>query len=195
MTRAMALELAPSTSAVVNAIAPGLTDTAQPRYGSSEAELAETARAIPLGRMAQPEEVARAAVFLRLRRRRLRDRADLARQRRFVLGVAFRPVRVIERPPLPAFRQRRGTRAPQVGVVNKSGHQRDTVGRSRHSGMPLSGPVLRCRNTGRAVDFFGRCCSVSGSQQNSSLRNDDVFRIFHKFSAPEVLPVADDRDL
>jgi 3-oxoacyl-[acyl-carrier protein] reductase len=48
----------------VNAIAPGLTDTAQPRYGSSEADLAEAARAIPLGRMARPEEVARAGVFL-----------------------------------------------------------------------------------------------------------------------------------
>lgn len=63
MTRAMALELAPYRIRV-NAIAPGLTDTAQPRYGSSEAELAEAAKAIPLGRMAQPEEIARAAVFL-----------------------------------------------------------------------------------------------------------------------------------
>jgi NAD(P)-dependent dehydrogenase (short-subunit alcohol dehydrogenase family) len=63
MTRAMALELAPHRIRV-NAIAPGLTDTAQPRYGSSEAELAEAARAIPLGRMAQPEDIARAAVFL-----------------------------------------------------------------------------------------------------------------------------------
>jgi NAD(P)-dependent dehydrogenase (short-subunit alcohol dehydrogenase family) len=63
MTRAMALELAPYHIRV-NAIAPGLTDTAQPRYGSSEAELAEAARAIPLGRMAQPEDIARAAVFL-----------------------------------------------------------------------------------------------------------------------------------
>jgi NAD(P)-dependent dehydrogenase (short-subunit alcohol dehydrogenase family) len=63
MTRAMALELAPY-SIRVNAIAPGLTDTAQPRYGSSEPELAEAARAIPLGRMARPEEIARAAVFL-----------------------------------------------------------------------------------------------------------------------------------
>ena len=51
MTRAMALELAPHRIRV-NAIAPGLTDTAQPRYGSSEVELAEAARAIPLGRMA-----------------------------------------------------------------------------------------------------------------------------------------------
>jgi NAD(P)-dependent dehydrogenase (short-subunit alcohol dehydrogenase family) len=63
MTRAMALELAPYRIRV-NAIAPGLTDTAQPRYGSSEAELAEAARAIPLGRMARPEEIARAGVFL-----------------------------------------------------------------------------------------------------------------------------------
>ena len=63
MTRAMALELAPYRIRV-NAIAPGLTDTAQPRYGSSERELAEAARAIPLGRMARPEEIARAAVFL-----------------------------------------------------------------------------------------------------------------------------------
>src|SRR5215469_4720881 len=63
MTRAMAAELAPYRIRV-NAIAPGLTDTAQPRYGSSEAELAEAARAIPLGRMARPEEVARAGVFL-----------------------------------------------------------------------------------------------------------------------------------
>jgi len=63
MTRAMALELAPYRIRV-NAIAPGLTDTAQPRYGSSEAELADMARAIPLGRMAHPEDIARAAVFL-----------------------------------------------------------------------------------------------------------------------------------
>ena len=63
MTRAMALELAPYRIRV-NAIAPGLTDTAQPRYGSTEAELAETARATPFGRMARPEEIARAAVFL-----------------------------------------------------------------------------------------------------------------------------------
>jgi 3-oxoacyl-[acyl-carrier protein] reductase len=59
----MALELAPYRIRV-NAIAPGLTDTAQPRYGSNEAELADMARAIPLGRMARPEDIARAAIFL-----------------------------------------------------------------------------------------------------------------------------------
>jgi NAD(P)-dependent dehydrogenase (short-subunit alcohol dehydrogenase family) len=63
MTRAMALELAPFRIRV-NAIAPGLTDTAQPRYGSSEAELAEMAAAIPVGRMAMPSDIAGMAAFL-----------------------------------------------------------------------------------------------------------------------------------
>ena len=63
MTRAMALELAPHRIRV-NAIAPGLTDTAQPRYGNSEDELAVMARAVPLGRMAHPDEIADVAVFL-----------------------------------------------------------------------------------------------------------------------------------
>src|SRR5258705_3911294 len=63
MTRAMALELAPYRIRV-NAIAPGLTDTAQPRFGSSEAEIVEMGRSIPLGRMEQPDEIAQAAVFL-----------------------------------------------------------------------------------------------------------------------------------
>ncbi|HEY3911670.1 MAG TPA: glucose 1-dehydrogenase [Stellaceae bacterium] len=63
MTRAMALELAPYRIRV-NAIAPGLTDTAQPRYGSSEEEIVQSAYAIPLGRMAQPEDIARTALFL-----------------------------------------------------------------------------------------------------------------------------------
>jgi NAD(P)-dependent dehydrogenase (short-subunit alcohol dehydrogenase family) len=64
MTRAMALALAPH-GIRVNAIAPGLTNTAQPRYGNSEAELVELGRQIPLeGRMATPDEIARVAVFL-----------------------------------------------------------------------------------------------------------------------------------
>ena len=63
MTRAMALELAPHNIRV-NAVAPGLTDTAQPRYGNSEEGLAELARAVPLGRMAQPDEIADVIVFL-----------------------------------------------------------------------------------------------------------------------------------
>ncbi len=65
MTRAMALELAPH-GIRVNAIAPGLTDTAQPRYGNTDAELVEMARAtIPLGgRLLTPDQIARTAVFL-----------------------------------------------------------------------------------------------------------------------------------
>jgi 3-oxoacyl-[acyl-carrier protein] reductase len=63
LTRAMALALAPHHIRV-NAIAPGLTDTAQPRYGNTEEQIAERAREIPLGRIAQPEEIAKVAVFL-----------------------------------------------------------------------------------------------------------------------------------
>ncbi|PYN74018.1 MAG: beta-ketoacyl-ACP reductase [Candidatus Rokuibacteriota bacterium] len=63
MTRALALELAPH-GIRANAIAPGLTDTAQPRYGNSEEELAVMASAVPLGRMAQPDDIASVAVFL-----------------------------------------------------------------------------------------------------------------------------------
>ena len=63
LTRAMALALAPHRIRV-NAIAPGLTNTAQPRYGNSEEQIAARAREIPLGRMAEPEEIARVAVFL-----------------------------------------------------------------------------------------------------------------------------------
>jgi NAD(P)-dependent dehydrogenase (short-subunit alcohol dehydrogenase family) len=65
MTRAMALELSPH-SIRVNAIAPGTTDTAQPRYGNTDAELIEMARAnTPLGgKMLTPDQIARTAVFL-----------------------------------------------------------------------------------------------------------------------------------
>ena len=65
MTRAMALELAPHNIRV-NAIAPGTTDTAQPRYGNTDAELVEIAKAtIPLGgKLLEPAQTARSAVFL-----------------------------------------------------------------------------------------------------------------------------------
>lgn len=65
MTRALALELAPH-GIRVNAIAPGLTDTAQPRYGNTDAELVEMAQTIiPLGgRLLAPDQIARTAVFL-----------------------------------------------------------------------------------------------------------------------------------
>ena len=63
LTRAMALELAPHRIRV-NAIAPGLTDTAQPRYGMTEAEITAASDALPLGRMALPADIAHTATFL-----------------------------------------------------------------------------------------------------------------------------------
>ena len=63
VTRATALELAPYRVRV-NAIAPGTTDTAQPRYGMSEEELQAAGRQVPLGRMGTPADVADLAVFL-----------------------------------------------------------------------------------------------------------------------------------
>ena len=63
LTRAMATELAPY-GIRVNAIAPGLTDTAQPRYGATEEELLARAATMPLGRMGRPEDIANVAVFL-----------------------------------------------------------------------------------------------------------------------------------
>jgi 3-oxoacyl-[acyl-carrier protein] reductase len=62
-TRATALELA-RYRIRVNAIAPGTTDTAQPRYGMSEEELQAVGRQVPLGRMAVPDDIAHLAVFL-----------------------------------------------------------------------------------------------------------------------------------
>ena len=63
LTRATALELAPH-GIRVNAIAPGLADTAQPRYGMTEDEIAEAAGLIPLKGLTLPEDVAELAVFL-----------------------------------------------------------------------------------------------------------------------------------
>jgi NAD(P)-dependent dehydrogenase (short-subunit alcohol dehydrogenase family) len=59
----MALALAPH-GIRVNAVAPGLTDTAQPRYEHTEARMAELSREVPLGRMATPDDIADVIVFL-----------------------------------------------------------------------------------------------------------------------------------
>ncbi|MBL6454329.1 SDR family oxidoreductase [Belnapia sp. T6] len=63
ITRSMALALAPH-GIRVNAIAPGLTDTAQPRYGNTDDEVRAMGAALPLGRLGQPEDIAAMAVFL-----------------------------------------------------------------------------------------------------------------------------------
>jgi NAD(P)-dependent dehydrogenase (short-subunit alcohol dehydrogenase family) len=63
LARAMALALAPH-GIRVNAIAPGLTDTAQPRYGNTEEELAERVKTIPIARLGQPSDIAELACFL-----------------------------------------------------------------------------------------------------------------------------------
>lgn len=49
---------------LVNSIAPGLVDTPMLRGGLKDEDLAEQARGCPLGRLAQPVEVAKVAVFL-----------------------------------------------------------------------------------------------------------------------------------
>ena len=56
-------ELAPHRIRV-NAIAPGITDTAQPRYGMTEEEIQARAATMPLGRIGVPEDIGHVAVFL-----------------------------------------------------------------------------------------------------------------------------------
>jgi NAD(P)-dependent dehydrogenase (short-subunit alcohol dehydrogenase family) len=48
----------------VNCVIPGVTDTAQPRGELSEDELYALGSRIPLGRIAQPQDIAAAVAFL-----------------------------------------------------------------------------------------------------------------------------------
>lgn len=63
LTRGMARELAPHRIRV-NAVAPGITNTAMPRLGNTEEGLAEIGRQLPVGRLAEPEDIADAIAFL-----------------------------------------------------------------------------------------------------------------------------------
>lgn len=62
-TKSLARELAPS-DITVNCICPGVSDTAQPRGHQTDEELYANAARIPLGRIGQPRDIAKAAVFL-----------------------------------------------------------------------------------------------------------------------------------
>ena len=62
-TRAVSQEMA-GRGIRCNAIAPGLTDTAQPRYGMTEQEITEAFDSLPLSGTLGPGDIAEAAVFL-----------------------------------------------------------------------------------------------------------------------------------
>jgi 3-oxoacyl-[acyl-carrier protein] reductase len=63
LTRGMARELAPY-GIRVNAVAPGVTNTAMPRLGNTEDALKEIGRTNPSGRLAEPDDIADVVVFL-----------------------------------------------------------------------------------------------------------------------------------
>jgi NAD(P)-dependent dehydrogenase (short-subunit alcohol dehydrogenase family) len=63
LTRGMARELAPHRIRV-NAVAPGITNTAMPRLGNTEEALAALGRSNPTGRLAEPADIADVIVFL-----------------------------------------------------------------------------------------------------------------------------------
>ena len=63
LTRALALELA-KDNVLVNCLAPGFVDTELTRGILGEKGIQEMAAKVPMGRLAQPEEIAQYACFL-----------------------------------------------------------------------------------------------------------------------------------
>jgi len=63
MSRGLARSLAPE-GITVNTVAPGAVDTPMMRSGMTDEGLADFVRMIPLGRMAEPSELAGAVLFL-----------------------------------------------------------------------------------------------------------------------------------
>jgi 3-oxoacyl-[acyl-carrier protein] reductase len=63
LTRSLAVEYGPS-GVLVNALAPGYVDTELTRKNNSAEEIAQIEKAIPLGRLGNPAELAEAASFL-----------------------------------------------------------------------------------------------------------------------------------
>jgi len=63
LTRTIALELAPA-GVLVNAVAPGYVATDLTRQNNSPAQLAQVEALIPVGRLAEPEEIAELVAFL-----------------------------------------------------------------------------------------------------------------------------------
>jgi NAD(P)-dependent dehydrogenase (short-subunit alcohol dehydrogenase family) len=63
LTKSLALDWAPY-GIRVNCVIPGVTDTAQPRGELSDDELYALGSRIPLGRIAQPQDIAAAVAFL-----------------------------------------------------------------------------------------------------------------------------------
>ncbi len=63
LTRSLALETG-RDGILVNSVCPGYVDTALTRKNNSLADIEALSRAIPVGRLAQPEEIARYVAFL-----------------------------------------------------------------------------------------------------------------------------------
>ncbi len=63
MTRSLAVELAPY-NVLVNALAPGFVNTELTRRNNTEAQIDAIGKTIPVGRLAEPEEIAEVAAFL-----------------------------------------------------------------------------------------------------------------------------------